>query len=222
MTVLALAGIPLVVFRFRSQGVILLSFVIPYYALLCSTIVRFDRNLLPILPFLTLLAACAADTAVCWLGRALRSEPVSCAIVLLVAAGPSLSIAAYGDQLSDYALSHRFRRRWPRTGSPCISRPTPQQGELGRPCLCYVSAPLQHLLGFRARECAVLFPGSSAGVRFVITDSYTDGEYDGDARRFPVQAARYHALRQQLKVLMIIRGEGQERPGPTMTIYKIP
>ena len=39
----------------------LLAFALPYYALLCSTFVRFDRNLLPLLPFLALFAATVAD-----------------------------------------------------------------------------------------------------------------------------------------------------------------
>jgi len=60
------------------------------------------------------------------------------------------------------------------------------------------------------------------GIRFVMTDSYTDGEYEGDARRFPVQAARYRALRSKARILVVIHGDGQARPGPDMTIYQMP
>jgi len=108
MTAMALAGVPLVVYRFRAQGIVLLSFVIPYYALLCSTIVRFHRNLLPILPFLAILAACTSDLAVTWLGRVLQHDRAACLLILGIVAAPSLYIAAYGDQLLDDAMAHRF------------------------------------------------------------------------------------------------------------------
>jgi len=223
MTVLALVGVPLVAFRFRKQGIVLLAFVIPYYVLLCSTLVRFDRNLLPILPFLALLAACACDTAAAGIGRVLRNEWVSLALVLVVAAGPSLYLAAYGDQLSDYALAHRFTEEvaadWANAHLPAHAEVATENWE-GR---VFDSSPRHFRIHWASSLGNVPFSSLvRQGVRFVITDSYTDGEYEHDPRHFPVQAARYRELRRKAKVIAIIHSDGQDRPGPMMTIYRIP
>ena len=231
MTLLALAGVPLVVFRFRAQGVVLLTFVIPYYALLCSTIVRFDRNLMPILPFIALLAACTSDTALTWLGRwqwigrmSMRwREYAGCLLVLAIVAGPSLYIAAYGDQLSDYALAHRFTEdvaaQWATSHLPAHAMIATENWE-GR---VFDTSPRHFNIHWTSSLGNVPFSSLvQQGVRFVISDSYTRGEYEGDARRFPVQAARYRALDEKAKVLVVIQGDGQARPGPDMTIYQMP
>jgi len=177
MTVMALAGVPLVVSRFRAQGIVLLSFVIPYYALLCSTIVRFDRNLLPILPFLAILAACSSDLTITWLGRVPRHDRAACLIILGLVAAPSLYIAAYGDQLSDDAMAHRFTEdvaaAWATAHLPNHAVIATENWE-GR---VFDSSPRHFRIHWASSLGNVPFSSLvHQGIRFAITDSYTDGE----------------------------------------------
>jgi 4-amino-4-deoxy-L-arabinose transferase-like glycosyltransferase len=65
---LALVGIVWAVVRHRRRDLVLLSFLLPYYLLISLWRVRFERNLVTLLPLLVVLAARLLVDTVSWLG----------------------------------------------------------------------------------------------------------------------------------------------------------
>jgi hypothetical protein len=65
---LGLAGIVWAVVKHRRGDLVLLSFLVPYYVLVSLWRVRFERNLVALLPLLVVLAARLLVDAVSWLG----------------------------------------------------------------------------------------------------------------------------------------------------------
>lgn len=218
LTVLAVAGLAVVLLRFRRAGVVLLAFVLPYYALLSSTYVRFDRNLLPLLPFLALLAAMTADALIAPLAVALRNRAAAYALVLGVAAMPSAFVATQ----SDFSISHPFSEQvavaWANAHLPAGARLATENWE-GHP---FELSP-RH---FRITNLSALatqpyswFPRQH--IRYVVADSYTDGAYLREPGRYPVEVARYRELYRRARLLARITGDPLLRPGPTMSIFEV-
>jgi hypothetical protein len=108
LSILAALGLVISVVQHRRADLAVLSFVLAYYVLISLPPVRFDRNLLPLMPFLAVLAGRAVGWLVDFLTAHLRqitihlrqihSVAVGLAIVA-VAATPSFSVAAANDQL---------------------------------------------------------------------------------------------------------------------------
>jgi 4-amino-4-deoxy-L-arabinose transferase-like glycosyltransferase len=65
---LGLAGIVWVAVKHRRGDLMLLSFIVPYYLLISIWPVRFERNLVPLVPALAVLAGRWLVESVCWLG----------------------------------------------------------------------------------------------------------------------------------------------------------
>ncbi len=107
LAILAAFGLLIAVVQHRRADLAVLSFVVPYYVLLSLPPVRFDRNLLPLMPFLAVLAGRAVGWLVDFLtdhqrlltayGRRIPSVAVGLAIVA-VAATPSFAAAAARDR----------------------------------------------------------------------------------------------------------------------------
>jgi 4-amino-4-deoxy-L-arabinose transferase-like glycosyltransferase len=216
LTVLAVAGVALCL-RYRRAGVVLLAFALPYYALLCATYVRFDRNLLPLLPFLALCAAASAEAMVPRLAALLRNHPAAYALVLGVAVAPPL----YAASRADFAITHPFSEQvavaWANAHLPRRAALATENWEG---------------LSFSARRYRITHLGALAwqpynwllarGVRYVVADSWTDGAYLSDPRRYPLEAARYRELYRRGRLLTRIAADPILRPGPTMSIYELP
>lgn len=217
LTLLALAGLVAVATRYRRAGLALLAFVLPYYALLCSTYVRFDRNLLPLIPFLALLAAASADIAISWLAVLLRNHVAAYLLLLGVAALPSL----YTATRADYAITHPFSEEvavaWANAHLPRGAALATENWEG---------------LTFSPHRYRITHLGALAwqpyrwllarGVRYAVVDSWTDDAYLSDPRRYPLEVARYHDLYRKGRLLARIVGDPIARPGPTMSIYELP
>lgn len=107
IVVLALAGVALACIRHARRDLILLSFPLLTYLQLSSYKVNFSRNLMPVIPFLTIFAALALTLAVGWLwGRfgyrlskvrfSAQLPSLAIGLVVLVAvASPALTIVQY-------------------------------------------------------------------------------------------------------------------------------
>ncbi len=218
MTVLALAGIGVAVVRYRRAGVLLLAFVLPYYALLCSTYVRFDRNLLPLLPFLALLAALAADALIVPLAVALRNRGAALALVLGAAAVPSAYVAAR----TDFSIVHPFTQQvavaWADTHLRGGATMATENWE-GR---AFELSPRRYRitnLSTLALHPYQWFLGQH--IQYIVADSYTDGAYLNEAGRYPLYAARYRELYRRARLLHRVSGDPLLRPGPDMSIYQV-
>ena len=216
MTILALAGIAVIAIRYRRAGLVLLSFVVAYYALLCSTFVRFDRNLLPLLPFLALLAAAAADYLIPTLAVVLRKRSAAIALVLGVAAAPATAVAARGD----YAITHPFSEQvaveWADAHLPLGSALATENWE------GLAFSPVRYRLlnlGSLARQPYSWYRHHH--VQYLETDSYTMSAYFQSSRLYPVQVARYLELFRRARLIARIVGDPLLRPGPTVSIYQV-
>lgn len=218
LTLLALAGVAVVVARYRRAGLVLLAFVLPYYALLSSTYVRFDRNLLPLLPFLALFAAATADALIPPLAVLLRNRAAASALVLGLAAAPSAAVAAQ----SDFAISHPFSEEvavaWADAHLPRGATMATENWEglaFGASSHHYRTTNLSSL----ATEPYAWF--RAQGIRYIVADSYTDDAYLRAPGRYPLQAARYRELYRRARLLQVIPGDPLYRPGPTMRIFEV-
>ena len=67
--IVGLAGL---VWRTGRRGLVFITFPVAYYAVVSSFVVRFERNMVPLLPFLALGGAWLLDVIAGWLSRRLR------------------------------------------------------------------------------------------------------------------------------------------------------
>ncbi len=219
LTVLAVAGAAVAPLRYRRAGLLLLAFALPYYALLCSTYVRFDRNLLPLLPFLALLAAAGVEAIIPRVALLLRNHVAAYGLVLGLAVAPSLAVAARADNAITHPFSEQIAVDWADAHLPAGARIATENWE-GRPFeLSRQHYDITHAgaLGARYSYADLV----RRGVRYVVTDSWTDGAYLHDPRRYPVEAARYRELYRRGRLLARISGDLPSRQGPTMSIYEV-
>jgi len=218
LTLLALSGLGVVVARYRRAGLVLLAFVVPYYVLLCSTVVRFDRNLLPLLPFAALLAAASAEAIVPPLALRLRNHVAASIVVLGVAAAPS----AYAAGVADFTVTHPFSEQvavaWADAHLPRGARVAIENWE--------GDAFAQSSHGYRIEQFSSLAAQTydrfrAQGFRYLVADSWTDGAFLSAPARYPLQVARYRKLYRRARLLVRITGAPPARPGPTMSIYEV-
>jgi hypothetical protein len=218
VTVLALAGIVVALVRFRRAGLVLLTFTLAYYALLSSTYVRFDRNLLPLLPFVALLAAMAADSLIPRLVVALRNRGAASLLVLGVCAVPPAYVAGR----ADFAITHPFSEQvavaWADAHLPAGASLAIENWE-GR---AFELSPRHYRITELSSLAAQPYEWFLAqGIRYVSADSYTDGAFLREPNRFPLQVARYRELFRRARVLQCITGDPLLRPGPDMCLYEV-
>lgn len=217
-TALAVAGAAIALARYRRAGLLLLSFALPYYALLCSTYVRFDRNLLPLLPFLALFAAAGVEAIVPPLALLLRNHGAAYGLTLGLAVAPSLAVAARADNSITRPFSEQVAVAWADAHLPAGAHLATENWE-GRP---FELSPRRYTITNRGTLALLAYAElSKLGVRYAVTDSWTDGAYLRDPRRYPVEAARYRELYRRARLLARIPGDSPERQGPTMSIYEL-
>ena len=110
IVILGLAGLVWAALKHRRGDLLLLSFVVPYYLLISLWRVRFERNLVALLPVLAVLAARILVDAVSWLvsrWHRLRGWeiPILACLTALVVLLPARAVLDF-----DRALSHRDHR----------------------------------------------------------------------------------------------------------------
>jgi len=223
-TILALAGLAALVSARKAvsggdqrNGVVVLVFVVAYYVLLCSTYVRFDRNLLPLSPFIALLTAVAAVALIPALARLLRNYTVAGALVLTVAVVPS----AYTTARDDFTFTHQFSEEaavawadahWPHGVAVAIEN---WEGKVFTASSHGYNVTLLNSLASEPYDWL------RAHVRYAVADSWTDGAYLSAPAHYPLQAARYKEFYQRARLLQIITPDPVERPGPEMRLYEV-
>jgi len=99
LPLLAAAGIIVGIIKHQGKIIVLASFPVVYFIFISSMAVRNDRTLLPLLPFLFLLAAFALVTIVSALGRLVRQRSLAhlglVLITLLTFSQPALVLAKH-------------------------------------------------------------------------------------------------------------------------------
>lgn len=218
VTALALAGIIVALVRFRRLGLVLLAFSLAYYALLSSTYVRFDRNLLPLLPFVALFAAMAADSLIPRLVAALRNRGAASLLVLGVSTIPPIYVAGR----ADFAITHPFSEQvavaWADAHLPAGASLAIENWE-GR---AFELSPRHYRITELSSLAAQAYGWYLArGIRYVAADSYTDGAYLRAPHLYPLQVARYRELYRRARRLWCVTGDPLLRPGPDMCLYEV-
>ena len=131
LAVLSTLGLAIAVIAHRKTDVVVLSFVVAYYVLVSLPPVRFDRNLLPLLPYLAVLVG----RAVAWLAglvpRAFRRRPprfqkaatlAAVVAIVVVVGAPSLARSASSDALLNSPDTRTIALTWIEQNVPTGAR----------------------------------------------------------------------------------------------------
>jgi hypothetical protein len=219
LSILAVLGLLISVVRHRRADLAVLSFVIAYYVLISLPPVRFQRNLLPLMPFLAVLAG----RAVGWLVDFLTAHPQQLRVhlqqipsiavglaVIAVAATPSFSLAVANDQILLRTDTRTIALDWIEANIPhgaIIVREefTPQipnsEYRVGDAGYGLANKPLEWY--------------RSAGFEYVVTSS---GQFDRFKGIEP-QDAFYRSLLAEPIVLDLRPEPGQ--PGPEVVVVRL-
>ena len=225
LSALAGLGMLIAVVQHRRTDLAVLSFVIAYYVLICLPPVRFERNLLPLLPFLAVLSGRAVGWIIDLLADRLRNASLgrrqlttylrqasSVAVglaIIAVAARPSFSAAVTRDQIFRAPDTRSIALDWIESHIPpgaTIAREnyTPQvpfpEYEVGFVGLL-ASKPLEWY--------------RSAGFEYVVASSFQFERYRG---RLP-EDAFYQSLLDEPIVLDLRPRRGQ--PGPRVVVVAL-
>ena len=219
LSILAALGLLISVVQHRRGDLAVLSFVIAYYVLISLPPVRFDRNLLPLMPFLAVLAGRAVGWLVDFLPAHLRQITIhlgqipSIAVglaVIAAAATPSFSVAVASDRLLREPDTRTIALAW-------IEANIPQGATIAReeftpqiPNSAYRVGFVGYLLANKPLEWY-----RSAGFEYVVMSSYQFGRY----WRGEPQVAFYRSLLAEPIVLDLRPQPGQ--PGPRVVVVRL-
>ena len=218
LSILAALGLLISVVQHRRGDLAVLSFVIAYYLLISLPPVRFDRNLLPLMPFLAVLAGRTVGWLVDFLTahprqmtahlRRISSVAVGLAVVA-VTATPSVSRAIAYDQLFRTRDTRTIALDWieqniPRGATIAREQSTPQI-----PNSAY-RVGFEWLLANKPLEWY-----RSAGFDYVVTSSNQFDRYKGHEP----QDAFYRSLLAEPIVLDLRPQPGQ--PGPRVVVVRL-
>jgi 4-amino-4-deoxy-L-arabinose transferase-like glycosyltransferase len=219
LSILAGLGLLISVVQHRRADLAVLSFVIAYYVVISLPPVRFDRNLLPLMPFLAVLAGRAVGWLVDvmaarlgWITSHLRQVPaIAVGLgVIAMAATPSFSLAVANDRSLLRTDTRTIALAWieaniPRGATIVRGEFTPQipNGEyrVGDAGYQLADGPLAW---YRV-----------AGVEYVVASSFEFNRYIGIAP----QDAFYRSLLAEPIVLDLHPQPGQ--PGPEVVVVRL-
>jgi 4-amino-4-deoxy-L-arabinose transferase and related glycosyltransferases of PMT family len=210
LSILAGVGLLIAIAQHRRGDLAVLSFVFAYYLLLSLPPVRFDRNLLPMMPFLAVLAGRTVGLLVDALAavpprlthlRRIPAFAVGLAVVA-VAATPSVSSAIAYDQLLRTPDTRTIALDWierniPRGAAVAREWSTPQVPDSAYKVTFVFTLAIKPLESYR-----------SAGIDYVVTSSSQINRFQGDSP----QGAFYRALLAEPIVLDLRPKPGQQGP----------
>jgi hypothetical protein len=239
LSILAALGLVVAVVQHRRADLAVLSFAVAYYVLISLPPVRFERNLLPLLPCLAVLAG----RAVAWLVDFLTAHPPVIAVDprrLTEAAGrPTVRPQGLGVGVRRVAavaigLAVLIMAAVPSWQATVISDQRLCQTDTRTVALEWIEANLPHGATIVREEFTPQMPRSdykvgfewaladkplewyrSAGFQYVVTSSFQFGRYEGH----PPQDAFYRSLLAEPIVLDLQPGPGQ--PGPEIVVVRL-
>jgi 4-amino-4-deoxy-L-arabinose transferase-like glycosyltransferase len=108
--VFGLVGLALLTWRDWKKGLLLLVFPVLYYLLVARFVVRFERNMVPLLPFLALGVGWLLDVGADWLANRFRLNRTICHALAAVPAVLLLALPITASILFDVAISRTDMR----------------------------------------------------------------------------------------------------------------
>jgi 4-amino-4-deoxy-L-arabinose transferase-like glycosyltransferase len=220
VTLLAGIGLLIAVLHHRAADVVLLSFPLAYYIAMSQYIVIFPRNLLPMLPFVAILAALPLDWVWGELGRrAWRVPQRALASALVVVALISVALPAYAAFQNDTKNSIPDTRAeasaWLNSNAPPGAKLWLEPFSLLLPADRYViqggDGVIGHDIGWYAQQ------------RFdylVVSEGYY-GKFLADPQQYKDEAVGYsNWFKTAAPYLAAEFPRSEERPGPGLRIYR--
>ncbi|HEY8869908.1 MAG TPA: glycosyltransferase family 39 protein [Candidatus Limnocylindrales bacterium] len=218
LSILAALGLLISVVQHRRADLAVLSFVIAYYVLISLPPVRYDRNLLPLMPFLAVLAGRAVGWLVDFLTVHLRQITIhlrqipSIAVglaVIAVAATPSFSVAVASDRLLREPDTRTIALDWIEANIPHGATIAREEYTPQIPNSAYRVGFAGYLLAYEPLEWY-----RSAGFEYVVTSQFN--RYWGHE---PLWDAFYRSLLAEPIVLDLRPQLGQ--PGPRLVVVRL-
>lgn len=225
LAILAALGLLIAVVQRRRADLAVLSFVVAYYVLISLPPVRFDRNLIPLMPFLAVLAGRAVGWLVDFLTshrpqltihslqltahlRPIPSIAIGLAIVA-VAATPSFSAAVASDQMLRQTDTRTIALQW-------IEQNVPRGATIAREEYTPQIPNSEYKVGFvwlLANKPLEWY--RAAGFDYVVTSGFQFDRYVG----IEPQDAFYRSLLAEPIVLDLRPQPGQ--PGPRVVVVRL-
>lgn len=216
----ALAGAVWAALRHRGRDLLLLIFPLASYAGLASYKVHFERNLLPLFPFLALLAAgLIVDLGAGLVARWPRARgpllPATALLALLLAARPGLATTEIAAHLAR-PDSRPAAVAWLRANVPptmlVVADLEPQlwEGASSIHAAQFVSPPHE-----KPPEWF-----SARGYRYIVVRESRYGRYQGDRARYPREAAAYDRLFAEMEEVARFDDEGGYA-GPEIRVLRL-
>ena len=209
---LAGLGVGLALVRRRRSELLLLSFPLCYFVAIGSARLRWDRWIIPVLPFMTIFAAHGVVTLVGTV-HFRRNLLLSLAAVLL-AIMPTAQILRY-DYRQSQDDTRTLARRWVESNISLGARIAQDwySGVLSRERYDVLEIPTLSANPPRFYE--------EQGFKYLIVSSYMYGRYLAEPQKYPDNVAFYTWLFENRRLVHEIAPDDWNRPGPTIKIFEI-
>ncbi len=215
---LAGVGFLLLLFWRKKAHILLLSFPVIFFLFISRGNLRWDRWIIPILPFVAILAAAALSTLTGWICRyksvRLRTDVVTGILALLLSLGPIWTIAKH-----DYYFSQTDTRtlckEWFEATVPGGVK-IAQDWYTGS-----ISEDVYQITkAFTISDRPVAYY-KAAGVEYILVSSWLYNRYRREKETYPDNHAFYETLAREEELAMEFLQDPVYRPGPTIRVYRI-
>ena len=210
------AGLGLALWRMNARLAVFLSFPLFYYGYYSAQRINFRANLLPVFPFLAVLAAYAVEELVGWLQARWRrprlAAPLATAALLTVLLGPPLIAAVRYDVESTRRDTGSFAREWIERTVPAgtriaLERFTPVLDRSRYPVTQETRLITRSVRSYRAE-----------GVQYLVVSSLTYDRYAAEHN----QSRSYQKLFAICPLVAEFAPIPGQRPGPTIRVLRVP
>ena len=219
LALFAVAGWVLLLARDRWLCLALSAFALAYYALLAGQTVRFERNLVPLLPLLAIFAGLALAEAVRAVSVALPLAPqraAGAAVLLALVGGWPL----YRTTRYDYLMSQTDTRT---TAATWMDRNLPAGATL---CQEAYAPPVDSARFVLSNTWALANEPLSAyrgrGCDYLVASSLMYGRYVSQPERYPAKAAFYSELFASWPLVAKFSGHPLPVHDPVIRVYSVP
>lgn len=207
-------GILLCFFRRSRRDILVLLFPLLYFAGLSQYKVNFLRNLLPVIPFLSLLGGIFLAEVVGWFSRRVSRPvlsgafaPAALAATLVVL--PGLTILD-GDHYNSQDDSRALAERWIRTNLPQNARIMAELSAVqwrDSTTVSTTNSLISHSYQWYLQQ----------GFQYLVANSVNYNQYLHDPKKFPAESKAYDKIFQKSQAVKEFPG----KPGPKVTILKV-
>jgi hypothetical protein len=211
------AGLALVLYRLNAARAVFLSFPVLYYGYYSLQRINYRPNLIPVYPFLAVLAAYAVAELLSWLGRRPLGQrraviPLTAAVLLALLLVPPLVTAVRYDVENTRRDTGSYAREWiDRTFPPgthfAVERHTPVLDRSRYQITLEARLITRSVRSFR-----------DEGVRYLVVSSMAYDRYGPEHN----QTRSYQKLFAICPLVAEFAPVAGRRPGPTIRILRVP